>query len=146
SDPRNDFNLNLPRYIDSTEPEDLQDIEAHLRGGIPDRDIDALAQYWQVIPSARAALFKNGYRPGYSQMKMGVGDVKPTIFGHPEFTAFKSRVEKRFATWTATNGPLLKGFSENSHPKPLIETLSEDLLAAFAQAPLLDRYDIYQHL
>jgi type I restriction enzyme M protein len=43
SDPKNDFNLNLPRYIDSTEPEDLQDIDAHLRGGIPDRDLDALA-------------------------------------------------------------------------------------------------------
>ena len=39
SDPKNDFNLNLPRYIDSTEPEDLQDIDAHLRGGIPSRDI-----------------------------------------------------------------------------------------------------------
>ena len=50
----NDFNLNLPRYIDSTEPEDLQDIEAHLKGGIPDRDIDDLAAYWQVFPAVRA--------------------------------------------------------------------------------------------
>ena len=49
----NDFNLNLPRYIDSTEPEDLQDIEAHLKGGIPKRDIDGLAAYWQVFPSVR---------------------------------------------------------------------------------------------
>ena len=56
SDPRNDFNLNLPRYIDSSEPEDLQDIDGHLRGGIPDSDIDALAPYWQVIPLVRAAL------------------------------------------------------------------------------------------
>ena len=40
SDPKNDYNLNLPRYIDSSEPEDLQDIDAHLRGGIPNRDID----------------------------------------------------------------------------------------------------------
>ena len=56
----NDFNLNLPRYIDSTEPEDLQDIDAHLRGGIPNRDIDALDRYWQVFPSVRAALFEPG--------------------------------------------------------------------------------------
>ena len=41
-DPKNDFNLNLPRYIDSTEPEDLQDIDGHLQGGIPERDLDAL--------------------------------------------------------------------------------------------------------
>ena len=54
ADPKNDFNLNLPRYIDSTEPEDLQDIDGHLRGGIPERDIDALEAYWQVLPSVRA--------------------------------------------------------------------------------------------
>jgi len=41
SDARNDYNLNLPRYIDSTEPEDIQDIEAHLRGGIPNPDISS---------------------------------------------------------------------------------------------------------
>ena len=58
SDPKNDFNLNLPRYIDSTEPEDLQDIDGHLRGGIPDRDIDALDRYWQVFPACARALFE----------------------------------------------------------------------------------------
>ena len=52
SDPKNDFNLNLPRYIDSTEPEDLQDIDAHLRGGIPNRDIDDLARYWEGVPQS----------------------------------------------------------------------------------------------
>ena len=40
ADFKNDYNLNLPRYIDSSEPEDLQDIDGHLRGGIPERDID----------------------------------------------------------------------------------------------------------
>ena len=50
ADPKNDFNLNLPRYIDSTEPEDLQDIDGHLRGGIPECDLDALAAYWKVLP------------------------------------------------------------------------------------------------
>ncbi|MFO1001388.1 MAG: hypothetical protein U0936_13670 [Planctomycetaceae bacterium] len=65
SDAKNDFNLNLPRYIDGTEPEDIQDINGHLRGGIPERDIDALERYWQVFPGVRAALFQpadwNGY-------------------------------------------------------------------------------------
>ena len=51
NDPKNDFNLNLPRYIDSTEPEDIQDIDGHRRGGIPDGDIDALDRYWQVLPA-----------------------------------------------------------------------------------------------
>jgi type I restriction enzyme M protein len=53
----NDFNLNLPRYIDSTEAEDWQDIEAHLRGDIPNRDVDNLAAYWDVFPGVRHELF-----------------------------------------------------------------------------------------
>ncbi len=63
ADPKNDYNLNLPRYIDSTEPEDLQDIDGHLRGGIPERDLDALDRYWKVMPGVRAALFEKARPP-----------------------------------------------------------------------------------
>jgi type I restriction enzyme M protein len=59
SDQKNDYSLNLPRYIDSTEPEDIHDIEGHLRGGIPNRDIDALQRYWEIISGVRSELFKN---------------------------------------------------------------------------------------
>src|SRR5438046_8464611 len=97
SDPNNDFNLNLPRYIDSSEPEDLQDIDGHLRGGIPERDIDALAPYWQVIPSVRDELFKKAGRSGYCDMKLAIADVKPAIFGHTEFAAFRQGVNQLFA-------------------------------------------------
>ena len=144
SDPKNDYNLNLPRYIDSTEPEDLQDINAHLRGGIPDRDIDALDRYWQIMPGLRATLFSPSKYAGYSDIT--TTDVKAAIFGHPEFSNFKTRVEKLFEKWKATNTQKLKSFAKDGHPKPLIAALSEDLLATFAQAPLLDNYDIYQHL
>jgi len=146
SDPKNDFNLNLPRYIDSTEPEDIQDIEGHLRGGIPERDIDALEQYWLVIPGVRATLFKKADRPGYSQLKVGVADIKPAIFGHAEFTAFNESVTKLFAKWKAATKPRLKGIAKGGIPKALIETLSEDLLDTFEKARLIDPYDVYQHL
>jgi type I restriction enzyme M protein len=53
----NDYNLNIPRYIDSIEPEDRHDIDAHLRGGIPTRDIDALDRYWDIFPSLKVELF-----------------------------------------------------------------------------------------
>src|SRR5437762_8301336 len=96
SNPKNDFNLNLPRYIDSTEPEDLQDIDGHLRGGIPNRDIDALDRYWNVIPGVRTVLFEKGDRPGYCQLGVPIGEVKPAIFGHAEFTAFNGSVTKLF--------------------------------------------------
>ena len=145
SEAKNDYNLNLPRYIDSTEAEDLQDITAHLRGGIPDRDLDGLARYWQVIPAVRAALFKKA-RPGYSQLRLPAAGIKPAIFEHPEFTAFNATATQTFAKWKKACTPQLKGFTRGGHPKALIETISESLLATFEHAPLLDAYDLYQHL
>jgi type I restriction enzyme M protein len=145
-DPKNDYNLNLPRYLDSTEPEDLQDIDGHLRGGIPNRDIDALECYWQVIPSVRAVLFTHADRDGYCQLRLPIDEVKPAIFGHAEFTAFNDSVIKLFAKWREVNTPLLMGFVQGGKPKVLIETMAENLLATFSAAPLLDAYDVYQHL
>ncbi len=146
ADPKNDYNLNLPRYIDSTEPEDLQDIDGHLRGGIPERDLDALSAYWKIMPGLRAALFEKFNRPGYFALKLPIAEVKPAIFGHPEFTDFTTQAQKLFTKWQTTSVPLLKGFAQNGHPKPLIETIAEALLATFKTAPLLDAYDVYQHL
>ena len=146
ADPKNDFNLNLPRYIDSTEPEDLQDIDGHLRGGIPQRDLDALGSYWRVLPSVRAALFESAGRPGYARLKLALTEVKPAILGHAEFTAFQQKATKGFADWRKATTPRLTGFGKDGHPKALIETIAEDLLDIFRQAPLLDAYDVYQHL
>ncbi|WP_447601271.1 type I restriction-modification system subunit M [Nitrospira sp. Nam80] len=146
SDPKNDFNLNLPRYIDSTEPEDLQDIDGHLRGGIPDRDVDALQNYWQVFPSVRAKLFEKADREGYSRLKIAVGDVKATIFDHEEFTAFNGSITKLFEKWKQRHLSRLKGLTTRDKPKALIETLSEDLLDTFEKAQLINPYDVYQHL
>jgi len=146
ADPKNDYNLNLPRYIDSTEPEDLQDIDGHLRGGIPERDLDALDNYWKIMPGLRAALFEKFNRPGYAALTVPIAEVKPAIFGHPEFTAFTTKARKLFTQWQTASVTRLKGFTQNGHPKPLIETIAEDLLATFKTAPLLDAYDVYQHL
>ncbi len=149
-DPRNDFNLNLPRYIDSSEPEDLQDIDGHLRGGIPDGDIDALGRYWEVLPAVRSALFEPVGRPGYSRLRMPAGEVKAAILGHPEFATFAAAARASFAQWQATNAPQLHGIQVGDRPKALIETLAEDLLASVRNAQvatrLIEPYDVYQHL
>ena len=96
---KNDYNLNLPRYIDSTEPEAIQDIDGHLRGGIPDWDINALDSYWQVIPGVRQELFESAGRPGYSRLKSPISRAKSAILSHNEFTAFKATVTKIFVQW-----------------------------------------------
>ena len=144
--PKNDFNLNLPRYIDSTEPEDHQDIDGHLRGGIPECDLDALGAYWKVLPNVRSALFNSAGRPGYVRVKSPLAEVKPAILGHAEFGTFQLDATQNFADWRKATTPLLTNFDKDGRPKALIETIAEDLLAAFRQSPLLDAYDIYQHL
>lgn len=150
ADPKNDFNLNLPRYIDSSDPEDLHDIDGHLRGGIPERDLDlpesSLAPYWKVLPGLRYFLFESAGRTGYACLKLPIAEVKAAILGHPEFQAFQQQALDCFGQWRAANRPHLTGFAKESHPKTLIESLSEDLLATFRKDPLLDAYDLYQHL
>jgi hypothetical protein len=146
ANPKNDFNLNLPRYIDSTEPEDIQDIDGHLRGGIPERDLDALGAYWKVLPSLRVILFDPAGRPGYARLKLPLAEVKPAILGHTEFAAFQQQAAKLFADWRKETTPRLTDFGKEGHPKELIETVAEELLATFRKAPLLDAYDVYQHL
>jgi type I restriction enzyme M protein len=124
----------------------LQDIDGHLRGGIPNRDIDELERYWQVIPGVRATLFKKADRPGYSQLRVAASDIKAAIFGHAEFTAFNESTTKLFTNWKTANPPRLKGLDRSTKPKSFIETLAEDLLGTFEKAKLLDPYDMYQHL
>ncbi|HNC03663.1 MAG TPA: type I restriction-modification system subunit M [Agitococcus sp.] len=142
----NEYNLNIPRYIDSSEAEDLQNIEAHLLGGIPHADIDDLARYWQVLPSLRSALFAPTTRPLFSQLTVAIANIKSTIFSHAEFTAFNNNITALFNTWRSAHLPMLQGLTVGCHPKTLIQTLSESLLTTFKDAPLLDNYDIYQHL
>src|SRR5581483_2259656 len=140
------YNLNIPRYIDSTEPEDLHNIEAHLLGGIPDHDIEALDAYWQVFPTLKHHLFAPGPRSGYSTLQVDSAEIKPMIVTHPEFLSYTQTVTALFERWQANTMPCLKNLGIGSHPKQLIEAISEDILRVFAEARLINKYDVYQHL
>ena len=142
---RNEFNLNLPRYIDSQEAEDRQDIEGHLRGGIPEADVAALESYWAVCPQLRQALFKPD-RPGYLALAVDKAAIKPAIYGHPEFAAFIATMNAHFAAWRQKSATTLRELQAGCHPKQVIADLAEGLLAHYAARALIDPYDIYQHL
>lgn len=75
----NEFNLNIPRYIDNSEPEELQDIEAHLMGGIPSRDVHALEDFWSVMPSLKAKLFSCYGRDGYMKLNIEPSELRKAI-------------------------------------------------------------------
>ena len=144
--PANDYNLNIPRYIDSTESEDLHDLDAHLNGGIPDCDIDALDSYWAVFPTLRNTLFEDNGRAGYSEPRVDTQQVKAAILGHGEFESYRQRVTAIYAGWRNMHEPLLRDIDTSTFPRRVISSLSEDLLTRFADLPLLDRYDVYQRL
>ena len=145
ADSANDCNLNIPRYIDSSEPEDLHDLDAHLNGGIPNDDINALGVWWEHFPSLRKALFKRN-RKGYGKMRVDSRQVKATILGHEDFEAYRRRVADTIGAWRKRHKRRLSGLDADSHPREIIDTLSENLLARFADVPLLSSYDIYQRL
>jgi type I restriction enzyme M protein len=142
---KNEFNLNIPRYIDSQEAEDIQDIEAHLLGDIPNADIDALHPYWEVYPSMRKTLFTAGGRANYCKPLIAHDAVKPAIFSHPEFTDYCKKINTVFGQWKNKNTPKLKNIAAGDKPKKLIHEISEDLLQAFSNLKLIDKYNVYQH-
>lgn len=139
----NDYNLNIPRYIDTSEVEDLQDLTAHLKGGIPNADLTALQAYWQVFPNLQASLFAP-LRENYSQALVKSSEVKKTILAHPEFIQFASNSLKPFKTWCEQIK--LAEIKRGDHPKQLIYKISEALLVAYQDSQLLDKYNIYQLL
>ncbi len=148
---KNDFNLNLPRYIDTQEAEDIQDIGGHLHGGIPTGDIDALDAYWKLCPALRATLFKPN-RAGYADLLVPASELKTTIHEHPQFAAFIAGLKAHFAAWEAGAAKSLRALKVGSHPKDVIRVHAEELLAhasagtANAEQPLIDAYAVYQHL
>lgn len=143
---KNEFNLNIPRYIDSQEPEDIQDIEAHLKGDIPNQDIDNLQNYWSVYPTLKTSLFEKSARDGYSTLKIKQEEIKHVIFSHPEFTKYAQTMETTFNSWKEKNTTLLKSLTIGVKPKEIVHQISEDILIAFSKTNLIDKYDIYQHL
>lgn len=141
-----EFDLNISRYIDSTEPEDIQNIEAHLHGDIPNNDINALQQYWEVYPSLRKHLFDRSIRTNFSHLKVAKENIRNTIFSHHEFVEHIDKVNKVFAQWRDYNVSTCKSIDTKTKPKQFIRMLSEDLLKVFSNLQLIDKYDIYQHL
>ena len=139
----NDYNLNIPRYIDSSEAEDLHDLSAHLKGGIPTRDIDDLNNYWQVFPSLRNVLF-SPERTGYNSALIAAEKVKQTILDHSEFKTFATQSLVPFTAWSEQ--AQLKEFKQDDIPKALIHQWSEDLLKGYDNTDLISKYDIYQIL
>lgn len=145
ADPKNDYNLNIPRYIDGSEPEDIQDLSAHLRGGIPNRDLDALGPYWSVFPNLRTALFRP-LREGYSELAVDKSEIRGTITGSTAYRSLVTTTDGTIKHWWNVHEASLLDITETTRPSGLIAELGESLLKTFRSHPLIDEYGVYEQL
>ena len=143
---KNEFNLNIPRYIDNQEEEDLQNIEAHLMGDIPQKDIEDLSNYWEVFKSLKDLLFIKCSRENFYKLKVEKDKIKETIFENEEFKNYSAKVVEKTIIWKDKYKKELKEINAETSPKELIFKMSEDILNLFSDYNLIDKYDIYQHL
>ena len=141
---KNDYNLNIPRYIDNTEEEDIQDIYAHLHGGIPKRDIDKI-EGLKFFRKLKKSLFEEKEKD-YYRLKIDIDQLQEFVEKGDEVKTFKSNALDVFKQWINTKILLLESINKDTKTKPFIKDLSESLLEAFEHVTLVDEYAIYQIL
>lgn len=138
------YTLNIPRYIESNEKEDVQDIDAHLYGGIPEKDIDDLGLYWNVFPSIKEKLFSR-FREGYLKLKVSNDEIRNTIYTDDDYKKYADRIDESYEKWLEFARPIFDKINLNN-PRESIELLSNKIVDIFKDIALLDKYDVYQVL
>lgn len=141
---QNGYNLNIPRYVDSSEAAEQYDIYATMFGGIPNTEIDALQKYWEALPSLRSDLFLPHKDKPYSALK--VEDVRAAIEHNTDVKSLNTQFAEAF-----------NGFADMLHQK-LIDNvmmvhelqaqdeIASDIFHRLNHIPLVDRYAVYQAL
>ena len=141
---QNNYNLNIPRYVDSSEEAEQYDIYATMFGGIPNAEIDVLHKYWEALPSLREALFVSDTDKPYSQLRSA--DTKSSIEDNVDVKAFKEQFVQAF-----------DGFSDAVHQRLIDNVMSvselqeqdeiaQDIFARLDGMVLIDKYAAYQVL
>jgi type I restriction enzyme M protein len=145
---RNDYNLNIPRYIESVDTEIVQDIEAHLKGGLPVHDIDQLQNYWTACPALREALFMPHPTQGnYLALRCAKEEIRTTVKQHPAFITQDHSYKAHFKQWCDLVSVRLYNLCIGAKPKQLILYLGDAILGGFTNdAFLVDAYDVYEQL
>ena len=145
---RNDYNLNIPRYVSAPDTEILQDIDAHLHGGLPKHDIDQLDTYWGVCPSLRDDLFcDHPTRRGYYSLKCKPEAVRDVVAENIDFRKQSDEFRSSFTQWCNHHRVQLYALVPGFAPKKLIEQLGNSLLEIFGvDRSLVNAYDVYDSL
>ena len=142
---QNDYNLNIPRYIQPEDTEIVQDINAHLNGGMPKHDIDLMQTVWDVCDTLKDALFES--KNGNFYLIPQKEDIAATIQNDESFRRQSDMFQKSLHQWTEQTIPLMYAVDKDSKPKKLISQWSDSILEiAKADASLVSPYEVYDHL
>ena len=140
---QNDYNLNIPRYVDSSEKAESWDIYASMFGGIPESELQDLQQYWQAFPNLKTSLFK-AVNSGYCQLN--ADDLNETIKNHPDIIAFKQNYRQAFADFNNYLESELVDNAAQVNISKEVTNISDNIFARLQSVPLVDRYEAYQLL
>lgn len=139
----NEYNLNIPRYVDSSENAETWDIYASMFGGIPEKEIDELGKFWEAFPGLRVGLFSKS-SAAYSELK--TENVNLFITEHPDVKAFAHSFNASFGNFAAfLKQELLTNIASVNIPKEEM-LLTEDIFKRMDSVPLIDKYEAYQLL
>ncbi|MCK5355769.1 MAG: N-6 DNA methylase, partial [Methyloprofundus sp.] len=146
----NDYNLNIPRYVDSAAAAESWDLHATMLGGIPVSEINQLNHYWQAFPDLRKALFTNK-SSHYAQLAIAASDVKHSITEHLEVKSFAQSYANAFSDFDCyLKTQLISQWNTlkiTQHEGVLSHALfSRIAKTAFNDTPLIDKYQAYQLL
>lgn len=144
---KNDFNLNLSRYITPPDTEIIQDIYAHLnlKGGLPEHDIQQMSAYWAACPSLKGNLFSD-YKPGYFKLNGDIRGIPLCIAQDASFKAQTAQYRKLITDWLASIKTSMLSIDKNCKPKAIIGPWGDSLLATIPDNSLVNRYDVYNYL
>ena len=141
----NDYNLNIPRYVDSSDDGESWDLHATMLGGTPMSEINQLDDYWQAFPGLRDALFANA-TSDYAELKVATDELKQTITQHPQVTAFSQHYQAAFSDFDAyLKAELIDKIETLNIPQQKV-VLSKALFACLENIALIDKYHAYQLL
>lgn len=145
---KNDYNLNIPRYIKGHDSEVKHDITAHLSGGLPKYDIDEMGDYWKACPTLRNELFSEiAGRNGYYSLCTEPSKVAETVEKEQSFQLQKAHFEANVQKWVESVKPTMLNLKPDFNPKEMIATWSQSLLDIMkSDNSLVDAYDVYQQL
>lgn len=136
----NDYNLNIPRYVDSSEPAESWDIYASMFGGVPVRELEELQDFWKVFPSLKDELFDGD--GGYVQVK--AQNVRQAIEGNPEVQAFRKQYQEALAGLEDRLTDLLIDQAQTVSIARAKDEITDELFRRMESVPLVDPYEAYE--